>query len=110
MCKKLILIDGDITIKHFVAEDHHPDSVVQPHTDRAPTKCPRLLECNMGDHSWTHGHMYTCKFIVPLRHGGNINSRRAASPLQRLVEGVERVEDPGQPRCPSLKLGWKRAQ
>ncbi|GFU18097.1 uncharacterized protein TNCV_1446521 [Trichonephila clavipes] len=33
------------------------------------------------------------KCIVPLRHGGTLNSRRAASPLVRLVE-EERWENP----------------
>ncbi|GFW19897.1 hypothetical protein TNCV_3562001 [Trichonephila clavipes] len=31
--------------------------------------------------------MDVCKCIVPLRHGGTLNSRRAASPLVWLVEG-----------------------
>ncbi|GFY34972.1 uncharacterized protein TNCV_155491 [Trichonephila clavipes] len=35
--------------------------------------------------------MEACKCIVPTRHGGTLNSRRAASPLVRLVEGEERV-------------------
>ncbi|GFW85823.1 uncharacterized protein TNCV_854721 [Trichonephila clavipes] len=34
--------------------------------------------------------MDVCKCIVPLRHGGTLNSRPAASPLVRLVEGEER--------------------
>ncbi|GFU33823.1 hypothetical protein TNCV_2169881 [Trichonephila clavipes] len=34
--------------------------------------------------------MDVCKCIVPARHGGTLNSRRAASPLVRLVEGEER--------------------
>ncbi|GFY11133.1 uncharacterized protein TNCV_4471191 [Trichonephila clavipes] len=36
--------------------------------------------------------MDVCKCIVPLRHGGTLNSRRVASPLVRLVEGKERWE------------------
>ncbi|GFT91254.1 uncharacterized protein TNCV_4044791 [Trichonephila clavipes] len=32
--------------------------------------------------------------IVPPRHGGTLNSRRAASPLVRLVEEEERWEAP----------------
>ncbi|GFU59225.1 transposable element Tcb1 transposase [Trichonephila clavipes] len=31
-----------------------------------------------------------CKCIVPCRHGGILNSRRAASPLERLIEREER--------------------
>ncbi|GFT79574.1 hypothetical protein TNCV_3177351 [Trichonephila clavipes] len=34
--------------------------------------------------------MDVCKCIVPSRHGGTLNCRRAASPLERLVEGKER--------------------
>ncbi|GFV27256.1 hypothetical protein TNCV_3459511 [Trichonephila clavipes] len=36
--------------------------------------------------------MDICKCIVPARHGGTLNSRRAASPLVRLVAGDERVK------------------
>ncbi|GFV77475.1 uncharacterized protein TNCV_1070041 [Trichonephila clavipes] len=36
--------------------------------------------------------MDVCKCIVPLRHGGTLNSRRAANPLVWLVEEVERWE------------------
>ncbi|GFY11828.1 uncharacterized protein TNCV_1530201 [Trichonephila clavipes] len=39
-----------------------------------------------------------CKSIVPLRHGGTLNSRRAASPLVRFVEGEERWEAPNHPQ------------
>ncbi|GFV99102.1 uncharacterized protein TNCV_1510781 [Trichonephila clavipes] len=43
--------------------------------------------------------MDACKCIVPLRHGGTLNSRRAASPLVCLVEG------PCQPQD-LLPLNW----
>ncbi|GFU05430.1 uncharacterized protein TNCV_3290811 [Trichonephila clavipes] len=36
--------------------------------------------------------MDVCKCIVPSRHGGTLNSRRAASPLVRLVAGEEMWE------------------
>ncbi|GFX29226.1 uncharacterized protein TNCV_3217601 [Trichonephila clavipes] len=54
--------------------------------------------------------MDVCKCIVPSRHGG-INSRRAASPLVRLVEEEERWEasDPSPWNYP-LKLGRNRAK
>ncbi|GFT24381.1 uncharacterized protein TNCV_3252291 [Trichonephila clavipes] len=39
--------------------------------------------------------MDVCKCIVPLRHWGALNNRRAASPLVWLVEGEERWEAPG---------------
>ncbi|GFV95002.1 uncharacterized protein TNCV_1030001 [Trichonephila clavipes] len=38
--------------------------------------------------------MGVCKCIVPSRHGSTLNSRRAASPLARLVVGVGRWEAP----------------
>ncbi|GFW36958.1 uncharacterized protein TNCV_5018571 [Trichonephila clavipes] len=38
--------------------------------------------------------MDVCKCIVPARHGGTLNSRRAASSLERLVEGEERWKTP----------------
>ncbi|GFW46001.1 hypothetical protein TNCV_3276191 [Trichonephila clavipes] len=47
---------------------------------------------------------------VPLRHGGTLNSRRAASPLMRLVEGEERWEAPDSPGCSPSKLGWNQAK
>ncbi|GFW70859.1 hypothetical protein TNCV_3366091 [Trichonephila clavipes] len=36
--------------------------------------------------------MDVCKCIMPSRHGGTINSCRAASPLLRLMEGEKRSE------------------
>ncbi|GFV25899.1 hypothetical protein TNCV_3868661 [Trichonephila clavipes] len=53
--------------------------------------------------------MDVCKCIVPLRHGGTLNSRRAASPLVWLVEGVERWEAPDHPQM-SLKFGVETSQ
>ncbi|GFX11114.1 down syndrome cell adhesion molecule homolog [Trichonephila clavipes] len=47
--------------------------------------------------------MVVCKCIVPLRQGGTLNSRRAASPLVWLVE--ERWEAPDQP-----PLNWGGTQ
>ncbi|GFS54159.1 uncharacterized protein TNCV_2527001 [Trichonephila clavipes] len=41
--------------------------------------------------------MDVCKCIVPLRHGGTLNSRQAASPLVWLVEGVEMGETSDPP-------------
>ncbi|GFV93526.1 uncharacterized protein TNCV_1988391 [Trichonephila clavipes] len=42
--------------------------------------------------------MDICKCLVPSRHGSTLNSRRAAIPLMRLVEGKERWEAPDHPR------------
>ncbi|GFX30799.1 uncharacterized protein TNCV_656851 [Trichonephila clavipes] len=48
-----------------------------------------------------------CKCIVPLRHGGTLNSRRTAFPLVRLVEWEERCEaNDHPPGCSISKLGW----
>ncbi|GFS77203.1 uncharacterized protein TNCV_3757991 [Trichonephila clavipes] len=49
--------------------------------------------------------MDACKCIVPARHGGTLNSRRATSPLVRLVEGGERWEASGHPQS-VLPLNW----
>ncbi|GFT48474.1 uncharacterized protein TNCV_3822591 [Trichonephila clavipes] len=45
------------------------------------------------------------KCIVPLRHGDTLNSRRATSPLVKLVEGEERWEAPGHPQV-FIPLNW----
>ncbi|GFY16793.1 uncharacterized protein TNCV_4337941 [Trichonephila clavipes] len=42
--------------------------------------------------------MDVCECIVPSGHGSTLNSRRAASPLVRLVEGEERWEAPDHPQ------------
>ncbi|GFY23426.1 hypothetical protein TNCV_3941191 [Trichonephila clavipes] len=52
--------------------------------------------------------MDACKCIVPLRHGGALNSRQAASPLVRWMEGEERWEAP--PGVSPSKLEWNRAK
>ncbi|GFW90463.1 uncharacterized protein TNCV_76971 [Trichonephila clavipes] len=49
--------------------------------------------------------MDVCKCIVPSRHGGTLNSRRAASPLVRLVEREERWEALDHPQG-VLHLNW----
>ncbi|GFT33948.1 uncharacterized protein TNCV_4384171 [Trichonephila clavipes] len=52
------------------------------------TTMPQSMGLNAGE------DLGVCKCIVPLRHGGILNSRRDASPLVRLVEGEERWEAP----------------
>ncbi|GFS54911.1 uncharacterized protein TNCV_3576251 [Trichonephila clavipes] len=42
---------------------------------------------------------------LPAQHGGTLNSRRAASPLVRLVEGEERWETSDHPQS-VLPLNW----
>ncbi|GFV07824.1 uncharacterized protein TNCV_305721 [Trichonephila clavipes] len=49
--------------------------------------------------------MDVCKRKVPSRHGGTLDSRRAASPLVRWVEGEERWETPDPPWC-VLPQNW----
>ncbi|GFX30548.1 uncharacterized protein TNCV_3461991 [Trichonephila clavipes] len=49
--------------------------------------------------------MDVCKCIVPVRHGGTLNSRQAASPLMRLVKGEERWEASDHPHS-VLPLNW----
>ncbi|GFW15148.1 hypothetical protein TNCV_172951 [Trichonephila clavipes] len=66
--------------------------------------CRRLPTTGVGE------DMDVYKCIVPSRHGGTLYSRRAASPLVRLVAGDERWEAPDpSPRC-SSKLGWNQAK
>ncbi|GFY24279.1 uncharacterized protein TNCV_1013281 [Trichonephila clavipes] len=52
------------------------------------TAVPLGLGSNPGE------DMDACKCIVPSWYGGTLNSRRAVSPLVRLVEGEERWEAP----------------
>ncbi|GFT25946.1 hypothetical protein TNCV_2807871 [Trichonephila clavipes] len=55
--------------------------------------------------------MDVCNCIVPAGHGSTLNSRRAASPFVRLVEGEERWEASDHPpECSPSKLGWNRAK
>ncbi|GFX90019.1 uncharacterized protein TNCV_887171 [Trichonephila clavipes] len=54
--------------------------------------------------------MDVCKCIVPLRHEGTLNSRRAASPLVWLGKRVERWESPDHPQVSSLKIGVETSQ
>ncbi|GFW41871.1 uncharacterized protein TNCV_5801 [Trichonephila clavipes] len=42
--------------------------------------------------------MDVCKCIEPSRQGGILNSRRATSPLVRLLEGEERLGAPDHPQ------------
>ncbi|GFX97646.1 uncharacterized protein TNCV_2842061 [Trichonephila clavipes] len=49
--------------------------------------------------------MDVCKCIVAARYRGTLNSRRAASPLVRLVEGQERWETSDHPQS-VLPLNW----
>ncbi|GFW98657.1 hypothetical protein TNCV_2758361 [Trichonephila clavipes] len=54
--------------------------------------------------------MDVCKCIVPLRHGGTLNSRRAASSFVWLVDGVERWEAHDRPQVSSLKFGVETSE
>ncbi|GFV04091.1 uncharacterized protein TNCV_917131 [Trichonephila clavipes] len=51
--------------------------------------------------------MDICKCVVPLRHGGTLNSRRVASPLVWLVEEVGGSD---HPQVSSLKIGVETSQ
>ncbi|GFY30231.1 cullin-4A [Trichonephila clavipes] len=59
---------------------------------RRPSDVPLGLGSNPGE------DMDVCKCIMPSRHRGTLNSRRAASPFVRLVEGEERWEAPEHPQ------------
>ncbi|GFV62407.1 uncharacterized protein TNCV_4680191 [Trichonephila clavipes] len=60
------------------------------------TAVPLGLGSNPGE------DMDICKCIVPVRHGGNLNSRRVASPLVRKVEGEEIWDASYHPKVFSL--------
>ncbi|GFU44524.1 uncharacterized protein TNCV_1506411 [Trichonephila clavipes] len=64
-----------------------------------------LIAVPLGPNSNPGENMDVCKCIVPLWHGGTLNSRQAASPLVSLVEGEERRESLTTPRVFSLKIG-----
>ncbi|GFT47522.1 uncharacterized protein TNCV_3750451 [Trichonephila clavipes] len=68
------------------------------------TAMPLGLGSNPGE------DMHVCKCLVPSWHGGNLNNRRAASPLVRMVEGEERWEAPDHHQMFSLKIGVDRAK
>ncbi|GFW80111.1 hypothetical protein TNCV_460201 [Trichonephila clavipes] len=69
------------------------------------------LDANSNGHGFKSRRRHdTSKCIVPSRHGGTLNSRRAASPLVKLMEGEKRWEAPDHPRCPPSKLGVKTRQ
>ncbi|GFV61071.1 uncharacterized protein TNCV_1972461 [Trichonephila clavipes] len=67
------------------------------------TAVPKGLGLNPGE------DMDVCKCIVPLRQGGTLNSRRAAS-LVWLVEGQDRWEAPDPLGFSPSKLEWNRAK
>ncbi|GFT19742.1 hypothetical protein TNCV_594251 [Trichonephila clavipes] len=56
----------------------------------SPRRLATLTAVSLGLGSNPEEDMGACKYIVPLRHGGTLNSRPSASPLVRLVEGEER--------------------
>ncbi|GFU81766.1 uncharacterized protein TNCV_3086781 [Trichonephila clavipes] len=53
--------------------------------------------------------MAVCKCIVPLRQGGTLNSRRAASPHLWLMEGEEKWETSEHPKS-VLPQNWGRTE
>ncbi|GFT70908.1 cullin-4A [Trichonephila clavipes] len=53
--------------------------------------------------------MDVCKRIAPAWHESTLNSRRAASPLVRLVEGEERWEAPDHPQG-VLPQNWSETE
>ncbi|GFX80981.1 transposable element Tcb2 transposase [Trichonephila clavipes] len=67
--------------------DRIPLLVINSLIDSMPQMCSTLLDglgSNPGE------DVDVCKCIVPLQHGCTLNSRRAASPFVKLVEGEER--------------------
>ncbi|GFX75278.1 hypothetical protein TNCV_3043001 [Trichonephila clavipes] len=70
-----------------------------------PGKDSKGLGSNPGE------DMNVCKCILPSRQGCTLNSRQAASPLVRLVEGEERWDEfDHPPECSPSKLRWDRVK
>ncbi|GFX53864.1 cullin-4A [Trichonephila clavipes] len=67
------------------------------------TAVPLRLGSNPGE------GMDVFKCILPSRHGDTLNSRRAASPLVRLVEEEERWEAPDHPQG-VFPLNWSETE
>ncbi|GFX13100.1 uncharacterized protein TNCV_2357561 [Trichonephila clavipes] len=70
-------------------------------TSALDTQSPNILQCGSRLSAVPHGlgsnpgeGTDVCKCILPSRHEGTLNSRRAASPLVKLVEGEEMWEAP----------------
>ncbi|GFU86294.1 hypothetical protein TNCV_369501 [Trichonephila clavipes] len=66
--------------------------------------------CSVGTGFEPGEGMDVCKCIVPARHGGTLNSHRAASLLVRFVEGETRWEASDHPRVFSLEIGVEWSQ
>ncbi|GFW79411.1 hypothetical protein TNCV_2478181 [Trichonephila clavipes] len=74
-------------------EDPTVKGLMQDKSDQTPSLHAVVSDADCGavgtgfESRRRHG---VCKCIVPLRQGGTLNSRRAASPLVGLLEGEER--------------------
>ncbi|GFY25342.1 hypothetical protein TNCV_2484621 [Trichonephila clavipes] len=76
-------------------------------TGLIPTGVDKFSGCE----SSRHKDMDVCKCIVPARHECTLNSRRAASPPVRLVEGEDKLEASDSPlECSPSKLGRNRTK
>ncbi|GFU05412.1 hypothetical protein TNCV_3290651 [Trichonephila clavipes] len=82
-----------------------PDQVVSLKRDPQCFKSPSKLDTPLSAHS-SKDERLSRSCPVPSRHGGTLNSRRAASPFVRLAKGEERWEAPDHtPRVSPSKLG-----
>ncbi|GFX20055.1 monocarboxylate transporter 12 [Trichonephila clavipes] len=74
----------------------------------------RYFKQSKGATSWVSSIMVGTTFcVVPLWRWGTLNSRRAVSPIVRLVKGEEKDETfelPLNQGCSTSKLGWNRAK
>ncbi|GFX53268.1 uncharacterized protein TNCV_362621 [Trichonephila clavipes] len=101
-CSKLRLTTG-VKILSLTRDEFHG-----PRSDFVRRVAVVTTTYGLGSNPGEDMGVYKC--IVPLRHGGSLNSRRAASPLVWLVEGEERWEAPDYFQVSSLKIGVETSQ
>ncbi|GFW96183.1 transposable element Tcb1 transposase [Trichonephila clavipes] len=90
--------------KHQIRNKAHLKQVLQEEWDKiSPDTTKKGVELGLSSNPGED--MDVCKCTVSSRHGGTLNSRRAASPLVRLVAGNKRWEAPNPPPgCSPSKL------
>ncbi|GFV65164.1 uncharacterized protein TNCV_2701061 [Trichonephila clavipes] len=92
-----IIVEGGL---NYQDDDMLTEEISVPAVFVSDPDCGAVgLDLNPGE------DMDVCNCIVPLRHGGTLNSRQATSPLEWLVEGEDRCEASEHPQS-KLPLNW----